>query len=222
MSIQKVKKMKNTFKFIVSAIALACAVTSVGAVTVSPLKLEIGAKKKATQLNIVNDSNVDKTYEIRMQKWDGVDESGRAIVSQVIGTPILLSKPVVTLKANQSAIIRLSVASRTADADSDFYRVYVDDVTPALEAAESESAAKLTFSVSLPLQVHIKEGTTANLQADIEKQGHIKNTGNNIAVLLGVEKEGKIERSLHRYVFPGESFQSDVDVSQIRYLHGIQ
>lgn len=220
----------NTLLKIATVVAM-FTISAAHALNISPIKMEIMPGQRAMQLNIENTSDQIKTYDIRIKRWDGVDQlTGRAMTSHLPADeapPILLSKPVVTLMAHGKATVRLAVAHRTPGALSDFYRIFVDDITPAETHTKSEtgayreSNAEISLSVSLPLQVRIKPGTRGNLTDS--KNGALMNTGDNVLTILSAKNpDGTSNNSINRYLFPGERWVTDFKLDQISWLAGIQ
>jgi P pilus assembly chaperone PapD len=190
------------------------------ALSVSPIKLELGQGQKAIQINVGNDTDEQRTYDVRVFKWVSVNQqTGHSVTSDLADSPILLSKPVLILEPGQTATIRLSVAKRNIENDSDFYRIVIDDITPKLKTVES--TANISMSVSLPLQVHNSAPKKGNLTP--LGDGKLTNSGQNILTVLGSRMaDGKIDGSFSRYMFPGEVWDTNLDPSNLVWLPGIQ
>ena len=197
------------------------AATTANAVTVSPIKLELLPSQRATQLNIANPTNSIRIYDIRVEKWDSVDQTNaRSITSELIGSPILLSRPVITLQPHSKATIRIAVAQRI-NPSADYYRIFIDDITPAGETTDADpDTANLRVSVSLPLEIRNAKDIKGNLT---EVPGGLTNSGNNVLSIAGVKLiDGKVDSSVSRYIFPGQIWSTKLLPEQLVWLAGIQ
>lgn len=209
------------FKRAVVMLAVAMqAAAGAHAVSVSPVKLELMPSQRATQLSISNPSDAIRTYDIRVQKWDGVDQvTARSITSDLTSSPVLLSRPVVTLPPRSKSTIRIAVAQRSENA-SDYYRLLIDDITPPAANESGESTANLRVSVSLPLQVRNKNGIQGQLA--IAENG-LANVGNNIvSVLSATRSDGTADSSVSRYLLPGEVWATSLQPADLSWLKGLQ
>lgn len=99
----------------------------VTAATFYPVHLHIGAHEKATTLRFINNGTQEEVWDVRVRKWLSRDLTGH---EELVDTDdVISSRPVVTLKPQESMTIRLVAMHRSPEAE-DAYRVIVRDITP--------------------------------------------------------------------------------------------
>lgn len=206
-------------------VAAVLVATSSQAVNFSPVKFELQPDQKATQLTISNTDDVTRTFDIRVHKWTGVDQvTALSVTTALEDSPILLSRPVVTLKPRSSATIRIAVAARTPGVPADYYRLFIDDITPADEMSPpTGSSAAIRISVSLPLEVRNSKNIVGKLT--VLPDGKLTNSGNNIVSVLGLnakKPDGTMDSSMSRYIFPSESWVTNHRPEDLTWLAGLQ
>jgi P pilus assembly chaperone PapD len=219
-------KLNYFSKLLFASIAIA-SLSTANAFSVSPVKIEFQPGQRASQLNFVNDSDEVETIDIRIEKWLEVDQTtGRSKTEPLTDSPILLSKPVVTLQPHTKATVRLAINQRTNN-DVEFYRIKINDIsTNAIDTTKSE--AKVKISYSLPALVKNSKYAIGNLTFTPNSEGKliVKNDGNSSVLFTGLRiSETKIDTNLNRYLLPGQVWNSDLtneDLPKLVWSSGIQ
>ncbi|MCK9687308.1 molecular chaperone [Scleromatobacter humisilvae] len=183
------------------------AATSANAISLSPVKLDLPAGQRAVALGVTNDSMSPRTYDVRILKWvstsgDGTFDSTSAVIT---------ARPVINIPPGQTATIRVAVLQRSA-APADYYRVFVEDITPVSQASES-----VRMRYSLPMQVMNSRLAKGSLQ---RVDGALINSGTAAVFVAGVKKDGTSD--VFRYLLPGERWETKFLPEDLDWTSGIQ
>lgn len=183
---------------------IAHGVAHAGAISVSPVMLEMSTKRPTRTLEISNPSDQPVHVQLRVFAWSGGGVDEQYAPTQDIG----FSPPMFELAPGQRQVVRLA-ARITPDRET-AYRLFVDQ----LEAQRPEGGLSMPVRMALPLFLSPDQGLKAQVDWRFERddQGPLlvaRNRGARRLRLtdLELEKPGGAEtvaRGLAGYVLAGQ------------------
>jgi hypothetical protein len=201
----------SALRCLVLAAALTAAAGGAFAASISPVKLEVQAGERAVALGVTNNSTSPVTYDVRVFKWLGTGDAGMMLEPS---QSVITARPVITVPPMQTATIRLAVVARSP-APMDYYRVVLDDITPA-----ADGSGGVRMRVLMPLQVANRAGAKGILEL---VDGAFENRGTASVLVTGAKRaDGSLDTSAMRYVLPGERWQAPYQLKDLVWSSGIQ
>lgn len=186
------------------ALLLMSGVAHAGALSVSPVLLEMSTKRPTRTLEISNPSDQPVNVQLRVFAWSGGGTEEHYGATQDIG----FSPPMFTLAPGARQVVRL--AARVTPDKEMAYRLFVDQI----ETAPQEGGISMPVRMALPLFLSPEglSATAVDWRIERDAQGPTlvaRNTGGrrlrvtdlNLEVPGGVQT---IERGLAGYVLAGQ------------------
>jgi P pilus assembly chaperone PapD len=189
-------------RLILAALALSLFAETASAVSVQPYRIFVRPDQKVVELDVTNDTDIARTYDIRVKEWTGYAPDGSdALYNQ---SAIATSRPVITVPAGKTAVMRLFVMRAGMKYIMEDYRVLVTDITPDFAAPDGKSQIVSKTNLVLPLFVFNKDMETFHAKLTLA-DGKLCNSGTMFARIHGWKTQaGKNVDRLH-YLFPGET-----------------
>jgi fimbrial chaperone protein len=169
------------------------------ATVMSPVRLTVQEKSRATSLQMTNDGKHQMSIDVRVMDWLDVAEDGGDVLEP--SEAIISSRPVLTIEPGQTVIVRFLVSKRS-DKAQDNYRVILNDITPNVSGKIAVRVRQI-----LPLFVVNKMEAKGKLEM---ANGALTNVGDrHVRITAYRDIEGKKVDTL-RYVLPGKSVKLPV------------
>lgn len=179
-------------------------VANAGVLSVSPVLLEMSAKRPTRTLEISNPSDQPMQVQLRVFAWSGGGEQENYAPTEDIG----FSPPMFELKPGQRQVVRLA-AKVTPDREM-AYRVFVDQI----QTKPAEGGVSMPIRMALPLFLTPATEGAATVEWRIaqDAQGALlvaRNRGDKRLRIVDLEIEGPkgsqpVERGLAGYVLAGQ------------------
>lgn len=127
---------------------LSSALVQAGSFSVSPVRVTLSAKQKASALTIINQGAEATTVQLELLAWSQ-DEEGKDVFSPT--KDILANPPVLTLQPNAKQVIRLGLRQPPNGSQEGSYRLFLQEL-PA-PAKEGFMGLKVALRMSIPIFV---------------------------------------------------------------------
>ncbi|WP_297504904.1 hypothetical protein [Ferrovum sp.] len=188
-------------RLILAAFTLSLFIETASAVSVQPFRVFVRPDQKVVELDVTNDTDIARTFDIRVKEWAGYTPDGSdALYSQ---SAIVTSRPVITVPAGQTAVMRLFVMRAGMKYIMDDYRVLVTDITPDM-VSDGKSQVMSKTNLVLPMFVFNKDMAIFHAKLTLA-DGKLCNSGTMFARVKGWKTQsGQNVDRLH-YLFPGET-----------------
>jgi fimbrial chaperone protein len=195
---------------------LAASAATAGQFSVSPVRIYMGPKDRATAITIVNESNEELVMQADIFTWKqkpgGEDDL-------VLSEDLFLAPPIIKLAPNGRQVVRLAMVKPSATPGQTTYRMIVREIA---EARPPEKGVDVTIALAFSLPVFITPpgaksqlGCSARRSAPDAVKIECENTGNAYANPRGFALEsGAGEKLASRdsggYLLPGIKREFDL------------
>jgi fimbrial chaperone protein len=199
-----------------AAAALPAASAFAGQFSVTPVRIYMGPRDRATAITITNEGNEELVMQADIFTWkqkpNGEDEL-------VLTEDLFLAPPIIKLAPNSRQVVRLAMLKPSGSLDQLTYRMLVREIAEARPAKEN---AEVTIALAFSLPVFITPPSAksaidcrAQRSAADTVRVECENAGNAYAnprdfVLTGASGERLASRDSGGYILPGVKRAFDV------------
>jgi len=191
---------------------LACgllpALAQAGALSISPIRVELSGASRSMVLTITNGGTRSTVVQTQLASWSQEDNEDRLEPTR----DLIASPPIFTVAPGATQLVRIFLRREPASAREAAYRIVLSEVLPAQEAGMS--GARFALKLSLPIFVQsAKEAApriewSAKRAADGRLELSIRNSGDRHIqvqrIALGDAADPDIRFAALLYVLPGE------------------
>lgn len=129
-----------------------------GALTISPVSLQMGENQKAISMTIKNDAAAPARIQLRVFNW--AQEKGNDVFRET--NDIMISPPFVTLESNRSYNIRIFINENSPPIKELTYRIIIDEIPQVIDSRSAGDGIKISLRTSHPLFI-TPENVIANI-----------------------------------------------------------
>lgn len=188
---------------------LATAAATAGQFSVSPVRIYMGPRDRATAITVVNEGNEELVMQADIFAWKQ-KPGGEDDLS--LSEDLFLAPPIIKLAPNSRQVVRLAMVKPSHSSQQTTYRMIVREIT---EARPPEKGVDVTIALAFSLPVFITPagakselGCTAHRSASDAVQVECENTGTAYAnprgfVLESAAGEKLATRDSGGYILPG-------------------
>jgi len=120
-----------------------------GALTISPVSLQMSENQKAISMTIKNDASEETQIQLRVFQWR--QENGNDLFSET--EDIVISPPFIKLEALRSYNVRIYRKAAGLAAAEKTYRIIIDEIPMPVDARSGGEGVKISLRTSHPLFV---------------------------------------------------------------------
>ena len=178
--------------------------SSLFALQISPIRINLDKKNKISSIKIKNDLKKERTFQLKIYKWE-ISENGRYKLTKIKKNEMIIMPMIFTLKKNQLKVIKIGKLKISGNPEN--YRLYITDITKSTK----KNYIAMKAENNLPVFVSQNDKKSNILMKVIKKKDTIvlnfTNNGqkhDSVFKIYGLTKEGKEEIvfSSYRYILP--------------------
>jgi fimbrial chaperone protein len=198
------------------ALALLCGVASAGQFSVTPVRIYMASKDRATAITLTNEGDTELVMQADIYLWTQ-NQAGEEVLA--LSEDMILAPPIIKLAPKARQVVRLAMLKPVPAGQQLTYRMIVREIP---EAKPPEKGVQLQIALAFSLPVFISPpGVKRQLACDVQRgsptsvRAVCENTGNAYAQpvdfkLIAPSGEGLASSDTGAYMLPGIKRSFDV------------